>query len=283
MRMEDLDHGRVRQEYLRTQLLDLRWLGLDWDEGPDMGGPSAPYLQSERVALYEDALELLEAKGRLYRCYCTRKEIAAAASAPHALDEEEPPYPGTCRERPHAAADRRVNAALRFRVADQEIRFTDSVYGDQVFNPGRTGGDFVVRRKDGVAAYQLAVVVDDAAMRVTDVVRGADLLTSTSRQILLYEALRLSPPRWAHVPLILGNDGQRLAKRSGAMTLKELRLAGTKPERLVGWLASTCGLAQPGAEMMPEELIEGFRIETVAACNSAVELPTWLRREKSAG
>lgn len=265
LRMEDLDAGRVRDEYYETQLRDLRWLGLDWDEGPDVGGPDGPYLQSERRDLYAAALDRLGTSGSLYECFCSRREIVEAASAPHGGDDEGPCYPGTClhvgdeeRRRRHA---RGAASALRFRTPSGPVAFHDLLQGEVVFDPAREVGDFVVRRKDGVAAYQLAVVVDDAAMRITHVVRGADLLSSTARQILLYRALDLPPPAWVHVPLLLGGDGERLAKRHGAPSLRELRESGARPERVVGLLARSCGLLKEGEDALPPELLQGFSLD----------------------
>jgi glutamyl-tRNA synthetase len=280
LRVEDLDPGRVRGEYLQTQLIDLRWLGLDWDEGPDLGGPHAPYLQSLRRHLYDQALDSLDRQGLLYRCRCSRREILAAASAPHAPDDEGPAYPGTCRARslPEAAGD----YALRFSVPGDSVSFYDQVQGSRRYTPALETGDFVVRRKDGVAAYQLAVVVDDAAMEITDVLRGADLLPSTARQILLYRALGLPEPRWAHVPLLLDEEGDRLAKRVASLTLRHLRLSGCSPERLVGWLASTCGLARVGTELSPADLLPRFDLEQIPRHDTPARIPTWIT-EPSAG
>ncbi|MBW3572769.1 MAG: tRNA glutamyl-Q(34) synthetase GluQRS [Gemmatimonadetes bacterium] len=263
MRVEDLDVGRVRPGIMQTQLDELRWLGLDWDEGPDVGGPCAPYVQSRRQALYDAALRRLAEDGRLFQCTCSRRDIAQAASAPHA-GEEGPRYPGTCRARlvdpsvPSLLAHGRAHFALRVRVEAGDVCFSDGVMGDCCFDPAAETGDFVVRRKDGAAAYQLAVVVDDAAMRMTHVVRGADLLSSTARQILLCRALALPVPEFVHVPLMLGPDGERLAKRHGAVSLGELREAGVPPERVAGWLAATCGLAQPGEAVAPAGVVARF-------------------------
>lgn len=263
LRMEDLDAGRVRDEFYETQLADLRWMGLDWDEGPDVGGPHAPYLQSRRVQRYREALDRLAAAGSLYPCFCSRREILEAASAPHAGDEEGPRYPGTClRLDPASARDRARGEpfALRFRTPPGPIGFTDLLQGDLEFDPQREVGDFVVRRKDGVASYQLAVVVDDAAMGVSHVVRGADLLPSTARQILLYRALAISPPAWLHVPLLLGGDGERLAKRHAAPSLRELRESGADPENVAGWLASSAGVVDSVLPRTPAELIPSFSV-----------------------
>ncbi|CAN5150498.1 tRNA glutamyl-Q(34) synthetase GluQRS [soil metagenome] len=260
MRVEDLDRGRVRTGVMETQLAELRWLGLDWDEGPDIGGGYGPYLQSEREDRYRVALETLAAAGLLYACGCSRREIAAAASAPHAGDEG-PRYPGTCMARACTAdALPGGGVALRFRVPPEPVRFEDDVQGAQCFAPARECGDFVVRRRDGVAAYQLAVTVDDAAMGITHVVRGADLLPSTARQLLLYRALGLEAPAWLHVPLLLDGEGERFAKRRAGTTLASLRDAGVSPQRIVGWLASTCGLSAPDECLAPAELLPRFSV-----------------------
>lgn len=266
MRVEDLDGPRVRRGMERRILDELSWLGLDWDEGPDVGGPVGPYRQSERLARYAAALERLRADGRAYPCFCSRAEIAAASQAPHGASDDGPRYPGTCRalsadER--AARARSRPPAWRFRAEPGPVSFEDGVHGAQALDVDATVGDFVVARADGVPSYQLAVVVDDAAMGVTDVVRGDDLLASTARQLLLYRALALAPPRFAHVPLVVGEDGERLAKRHGALSLAELRERGVAPEAVVGLLAELSGLAGPGARCRPAELVQGFSLARV--------------------
>ncbi len=265
MRVEDLDGPRVRPG-LETRILEeLRWLGLDWDEGPDVGGPHGPYRQSERGERFRAALEALRRAGLAYPCFCSRAEIARASQAPHASDEG-PRYPGTCRdlgEREAADLAARRPPAWRFRVPEGPVRLDDAVHGSCTFDVAATVGDFVVARADGVPSYQLAVAVDDAAMEVTDVLRGDDLLPSTARQLLLLRALGLSPPRHAHVPLVVGPDGERLAKRHGALSLGELRARGAAPEAVVGLLAASCGLAPPGARVAAGELVAGFRLDAL--------------------
>ena len=250
--MEDIDLPRVVPGAEARQLDDLRWLGLDWDEGPDVGGPSAPYRQSERTARYEAALEVLARRDLLYWCDCSRAEIARVASAPHPGDEG-PRYPGTCREHGLQQRSWKRPPALRLRVPSGEITVDDALHGRMVEDVSSAVGDFVLRRGDGVFAYQLAVVVDDLAMGVTEVVRGADLLSSTPRQVLLAELLGGTPPRYVHVPLVVGSDGARLAKRDGGVTLREHRVAGIAPGRLVEALARLLGLvpAPSAAAMVP--------------------------------
>lgn len=264
LRLEDLDRARCKPEYVAPLLADLRWLGLDWDEGPDVGGLCAPYEQSLRTERYVEALCALERDGRLYPCYCSRADLLAA-SAPHGLASEGPGCAGDCRQL--TAAERAKRAArkqpsLRFAMPLREFPFDDGIAGP-VRYPAGAGGDFVVKRADGVVGYQLAVVVDDIAMGVTDVLRGWDLLDSTPRQLALYEALGAAPPRFAHGPLLLGPDGARLAKRHGAVSLAELRERGVRAERLVGWLAARAGLLDRSEDAAAAELVAIWRPERV--------------------
>jgi glutamyl-tRNA synthetase len=239
LRNEDLDAARFKMEFVDAMLEDLRWFGLVWSEGPDCGGPFAPYNQSERMNFYRDALEKLRAGSVIYPCTCSRKDIQAATRAPHANDDDEPIYPGTCRTKFPASNSQLPTAKFcwRFRVPDGEtISFTDGNFGIQNFTAGKDFGDFVVWRGDDVPAYQLACVVDDAAMRITEVVRGADLLVSTARQILLYRALGLTPPDFFHCELMCDERGVRLAKRHDALSLRQLREQGKTPANLrTGW------------------------------------------------
>lgn len=234
LRNEDLDPYRSRSEYLAAMIEDLRWLGVEWQEGPDVGGPYAPYSQSDRRAFYGYAWKKLRELGAIYPCVCSRKDLLHTAQAPHESDDEQL-YPGTCRGRSsNAAAPAGMN--WRFRVPDGEaIRFYDLCQGAQEFVAGRDFGDFVVWRRDNVPAYQLAVVVDDDAMRISEVVRGLDLLRSTARQILLARALGLVSPDYYHCPLVADAHGVRLAKRHDALSLRALRNAGTSPESLRAW------------------------------------------------
>ena len=264
LRVEDLDAPRTRPGAVERCLEDLAWLGLDWDEGPDRGGPFAPYVQSARGAVYEDAFARLRRAGLVSPCFCSRKVAVAAASAPQEPGDEAP-YSGRCRLLPgHEAAAHMGEGrrhAWRFRVEGEAPAFTDRVLG-QV--PPRALTDFVVRRSDGIPAYQLAVVVDDAAMQMEEVVRGNDLLGSTPRQLLLYRALGLRPPAFAHVPLWLGSDGARLSKRHAGITLRELRDDGWTSPALVGTLAEGLGLRSGSAPRTPGELMDGFRLASLS-------------------
>ena len=250
LRNDDLDAKRFKLEFVSAMIEDLKWFGFEWQEGPDCGGPFAPYNQSERMSFYRDALDKLRAGGFIYPCTCSRKDIQTAARAPHAADDDEPIYPGTCRPKGdggRVTGDKNPAPSLappatrhpsrppnwRFRVLDGEtVSFTDRHFGPQQFVAGKDFGDFVVWRHDDVPAYQLSCVTDDAAMQITEVVRGADLLKSTARQILLYRALGCEPPQFFHCPLMLDESGVRLAKRHEALSLRTLRERGASPDTL---------------------------------------------------
>ena len=238
MRNEDLDPQRSKPEFAAAMLEDLRWLGIRWQEGPDVGGPHAPYVQSARGEFYLEVWRRLVETRAIYPCRCSRRELARSAQAPHDEDDE-PVYPGTCRPEDMSPQDVVVPASpagvnWRFRVPDGEaIEFADGGCGPQRYVAGRDFGDFLVWRRDDVPSYQLAVVVDDAAMRIMEVVRGADLLRSTARQILLYRALGLTPPAWYHCPLMNDESGQRLAKRHDALSLRALRERGMGSEEVL--------------------------------------------------
>jgi glutamyl-tRNA synthetase len=230
LRNEDLDFARCKPEFVNAMFGDLKWFGLTWQEGPDLGGPSAPYNQSQRIGLYRWAFESLQSKTRIYPCSCSRRDIANALTAPHPGDEE-PLYPGTCR--PPAGPMPAKPVHWRFRVPDgQPVEFLDQNLGPQRFVAGRDFGDFVVWRSEDLPSYQLAVVVDDAAMKITEVVRGEDLLLSTARQILLYDALGFRAPDFYHCPLLHDAKGARLAKRDGATSLQSYRARGANPATL---------------------------------------------------
>lgn len=232
MRNEDLDPSRARSEFTAAMLEDLHWLGLRWEEGPDCGGPFGPYSQSLRMDFYRAAFAQLQRSGCVYPCNCSRQDVLRALQAPHA-SEDEPVYPGTCRHnplpRPLDNGKSRIN--WRFRVPEgRSICFTDGRLGHQTSIAGVDFGDFVVWRHDDSPSYQLAVVVDDAAMQISEVVRGADLLRSTARQWLLYEALGFVPPAFYHCELLTDSEGVRLAKRHDALSLRTLRHQGFTPE-----------------------------------------------------
>jgi len=244
LRNEDLDPQRSREEFARAMTEDLRWLGIRWSEGPDCGGAYGPYSQSERRAHYLEAWRRLRDDGFLYPCTCSRKDLAQAASAPNDADtDDEPVYPGTCRDRKDAVEVMEpAGANWRFRVPDgEEVEFADLNLGRRRFVAGSDFGDFLVWRRDDVPAYQLAVVVDDAAMRITEVVRGADLLKSTARQLLLMRALGYAgyaAPDYFHCDLVRDAAGVRLAKRHDALSIRHLRKSGTTAERVLemaGW------------------------------------------------
>lgn len=255
LRVEDIDPERSKDAFREQMIADLKWLGLDWDEGPDIGGPYAPYRQQERRGLYQDALEQLQAMNLIYPCYCTRGELASLA--PHGTDGERP-YPGTCRRRNRPDTAR--NPSLRLVVTAAEIEFVDGVYGHIRQKLAEDVGDFVVRRSDGVHAYQLAVVVDDAAMRITHVLRGADLLYSTPRQLLLYRLLGFTPPSFTHVPLLIAADGHRLSKRQRDLSLAALRQRGVSTAAVTGYLAWKAGLISRCEPVTAAELVPHFRL-----------------------
>jgi glutamyl/glutaminyl-tRNA synthetase len=275
LRIEDLDRDRCPREFADAIIEDLHWFGLDWDEGPDIGGPFAPYIQGQRRSRFLEAWEKLRVGGFIYPCKCSRKDVAEASLAPHenyvslwqrhqgaavsrppfvssaagqpslleanrAIDvqenfAEEPLYPGTCRSIPGTIHQAETPTVMhwRFRVPDGErIEFVDKRVGRRSAVAGRDFGDFIVWRRDDVPAYQLAVVVDDAAMRISEVVRGEDLLISTFRQLLLYRALDIMPPRFFHAPLVVDESGRRLAKRHHSLSLRTLKERGAVPAEL---------------------------------------------------
>jgi glutamyl/glutaminyl-tRNA synthetase len=256
LRIEDLDVTRCRPEFFDAIIEDLKWFGFKWGEGPDVDGAFAPYVQSERRKLYLETLENLRAAGSIYPCRCSRRDVLEAAVAPHD-ENQEPIYPGTCRPVVGAVVSAASSVAAvppaasatqarrlppqsqpaginwRFRVPDgEQMKFVDQHLGRQSAVAGNDVGDFIIWRRDNVPAYQLAVVVDDVAMQITEVVRGEDLLISTFRQLLLYRALNLNAPKFYHAPLLVDESGKRLAKRHASLSLRALREAGAKPEEI---------------------------------------------------
>lgn len=275
LRIEDVDEGRSRQEFARQMVDELRWLGIDWDEGPDVGGPVGPYEQRARTSLYAAAFRELERNGYLYPCFCSRADLAQVAATMN-VSFAEPVYPGTCRQLTKAQRSKLLaqkSPSMRFSFAASDmgvsdtgasdigsmVRFLDLVQGSQAVSPSSLG-DFVVRRADGLFAYQLAVVVDDAAMGVTDVLRGADLLISTPRQLALYRALGQAPPTFGHVPLVVDADGNKLSKRNRSITLAYLRQSGIPAERVVGVLGFLAGLLDEPMDAQPKDLVERFDV-----------------------
>lgn len=255
LRIDDLDGPRVKAGAAAEAIELLKWLGLDWDEGP--------YYQLNDLQPYEQALQELAERGEIYPCRCTRKQIEAASlSAPHA-GEHETRYPGTCRPTeavPASVGVQSPDVAWRMRVAAGEIGFVDEFAGAQAFDVQASVGDFLVRTKSGLPSYQLAVVIDDARQGIDRVVRGDDLLSSTSRQLLLYERLRLgAPPVYLHLPLVVGSDGRRLAKRHGDSRVSYYRERGVTAERIVGLLAEWCGCGKRH-ERTAAEFAEQFDI-----------------------
>lgn len=250
LRNEDLDPQRSRPEFADAMIEDLRWLGIQWQEGPDVGGTFGPYSQGQRRDRYLGLWRQLLARGFLYPCTCSRRELSGIAQAPHHdapsrqtvrfEGDEGPMYPGTCRPKPGSPDlanqyDSPAGMNWRFRVPDGEVViFSDGHFGPQQYVAGEDFGDFPVWRRDDVPAYQLAVVADDHAMQITEVVRGADLLLSTARQILIYKALAWPEPQWYHCPLVLDERGERLAKRHDALAIRTLRQQGRTPHEVLG-------------------------------------------------
>jgi glutamyl-tRNA synthetase len=268
LRIEDIDSPRVKPWATQSTLDDLTWLGIDWDAGPGASRtheweaqPQVAYVQTERLRRYAEVLKQLIEAGRVYPCVCSRSEVAQAASAPHEnsiLALEGPIYPGTCRHKPFdpEQVDPLEKFAWRWRFPTGQIEWQDAIQGTMTAAPAQQLGDFVIARGDGTPAYQLAVVVDDHDMGVTEVVRGADLLCSTYRQLAILQHLGWSIPSYYHVPLMVGPDGRRLAKRHGDTRLSYFRQLGLSAEQVVGYLAWTLGM-QPEPIALPAHALIG--------------------------
>lgn len=266
MRVEDLDEDRSKEEHVHGNLDELRWLGLDWDEGPDVGGPHGPYRQSERHDRYEAALAALADTSDLFECYLSRADLRELASAPHGRPVIYGPRERRLNERVKATKrEEGKQPAIRFRARAGTVTFSDRIHGTQTVDSERDIGDVVIRRADRVWSYQLAVVVDDLAMEIREVVRGDDLLPSAATQAALCRALGAEPPSYVHVPLLLDTDGERMAKRKGSLTLASLRDSGVPAERVVGLLASTLGLVERPESVAAAELTAAFRLDELAA------------------
>ena len=260
LRIEDLDPQRSRMEYAEQIEQDLKWLGLEWDEGGSSGGPYSPYYQSQRQEIYDYYFRQLQQQQTVYPCYCTRADILAATQAPH-LGEPTLAYPGTCRNLTDEERRRKSlvkQPSYRLKVPSETVTFEDGHYGPCRTNLAQTCGDFIVRRADGVFAYQLAVVVDDMLMHINQVVRGRDLLSSTPQQIYLYELFNSSVPMFYHVPLLMSSEGSRLCKRDKSMDMGELKKLYTKPEQLLGLIGAVCGIIDRQEEVTASELLKEF-------------------------
>lgn len=266
LRMEDIDPDRAKSHYAEAFMRDLAWLGLYWDEGPDMGGPHAPYTQSQRREYYTDALDFLTREGHTYPCFCTRKELRAMAGAPHL--GEATVYAGICRNLTPLEREQRLakghKPCIRLRCSDEIMPFMDRRCGPQSISLKECGGDFAIRRSDGVFAYQLAVVLDDMHMRITDIVRGDDLLHCTPRQLFLQRLLApfvggiQKTPSYLHVPLLLDEEGERFAKRHASLTIHSLREAGIPASYICGYIAYLAGFISEYEPMCAEELVPFF-------------------------
>lgn len=271
LRIEDLDARRCGRDKAEALVGELRWLGLTWDEGAYQSANADDYFQSMRFGIYEGFLRKLTEKGLVYPCFCSRNELHAA-EAPH-LSDGRVVYPGTCRDL--TDAERELKAAKRppawrLKTQDRFISFTDGHYGPMRYNLARESGDFIVRRSDGIYAYQLAVVVDDSLMGVNQVVRGADLLASTAMQLYLYELLGLKPPKFFHIPLLTAPDGRRLAKRDGDLEVALLRAAYKSPEPLIGILAYLAGQLPKPEPISARDLLAIFDPGKIPTANIVV-------------
>lgn len=280
LRVEDLDHPKVKPGAAEQAIEDLRWLGLDWDEGPDCGGPFAPYVQTSRTALYKAALETLRDAGRVYPCVCSRHDVEQAQSAPHRSQFRSLGYEGKCRGRFRSWRD--ACAALppgrapvwRFRSEPGETAFTD-VFAGLHAQDNAVLGDFAIARDEHGAGYQLACVVDDAAMRITEVVRGDDLMEATHAQLALQRALSLPSPAYFHVPLVVAPDGHRLAKRHGDTRLCALRACGVAPELVCGLLAWWSGMAGFGEKIAPRDLLQRYEMSKIPHRAAVLDEKAW--------
>lgn len=277
LRIEDLDPDRSRMEYARLLEDDLRWLGLDWDEG-GLEAPGGPCLQSRRLDAYARALERLQKTGDVYPCFCTRAELHAA-QAPHASDGSAL-YSGRCRRLTQAErADllQQRAPALRLRLPDERVSYEDLICGLVTQNLAQECGDIIIRRRDGVFAYQLAVVVDDGEMGVTEVIRGRDLLSSTPRQVFLHRLLGQTPPQFGHVPLLVAPDGRRLSKREMDLDMGALRQIYPSPQPILGRLAFLAGLTDRPEGLSAQDLIPLYRPDALAKDNIIIDPQDWRR------
>ena len=286
LRIEDIDPDRSKPEFVEGILEDLRWLGLDWDEGVDVGGDCAPYTQSESTELYARVIDALQADGLVYPCFCTRKELRSLASAPHKSDYGNA-YPEIClhlsdTERKEREAEGR-RSSMRLHCEKSKIQFTDVLHGDCCMSWNECGGDFPLRRSDGVFAYQLAVVVDDIRQGITQVVRGEDILHCTPRQVYLYELLGCTPPEYLHLPLVVDHEGERLAKRHGHFELRKMRAEGISAEAIIGYLAYLGGICPTCRPMSSREVVDVFSVEAITTQALQLEKDILIRLKKLSG
>ena len=271
LRIEDIDEERSHEEYACALMEDLKWLGLDWDEGPDIGGTYAPYTQQARYAHYETALAVLRAQGLLYPCFCSRARLMGVG-APH--EGEVRVYDGHCfrmTEEERIAAEHLRRPSFRVHVPAKDIVFIDATYGVQRMNLAQSVGDFRVRRSDGLYAYPLATPVDDGAMQISDVLRGRDLLGETPAQIWLLETLGYAAPRYRHVPMLVDANGKRLSKRQKGLTVRELRAAGKKPAAILGELSHACGIIEQQEKLSARELVAAADFSKLRREDIAIE------------
>ncbi|MCG3174042.1 MAG: Glutamate--tRNA ligase 1 [Myxococcota bacterium] len=280
LRIEDVDGARVVPGAAERMIETLDWLGLDWDEGPGVDGPHGPYVQSRRTGFYQEMLDRLINRGLAYPCACSRSFLAQL-NLPRDPEDGALIYPGICRapdpERFRELELRGRPPAWRFRVEPETAAFHDLIQGPVSQEVSRGAGDFVLKRGDGYFAYQLAVTADDIAMGVTEVVRGTDLLFNTPRQLLLLRALGGKAPVYAHMPLLLGPDGEKLAKRHQAPSIWKLKQQGASPGGITGWIASGLGLCEPGARLKPAELLKSWDIRRIPARPRVADMGELLR------
>lgn len=266
LRMDDIDPQRSREHYAKAIIEDLEWLDLDWDAWDDPASMGGMCVQSQNLDHYGQAVKSLESSNLVYPCFCTRGELRSLANAPHVGDIGAP-YPGTCRDLSQEQRAEKIRggkaACLRLRCPEGAVKFTDILQGTQCFSPLDFGGDFALKRSDGVFAYQLATVVDDARMGVNLVLRGRDLLSSTPRQLLLYHLLGHKAPAFAHLPLLLDANGERLAKRHASLSLRSLRARGITNRQLIGELAWRAGILPEAEPCLPRDLLPLFKLESL--------------------
>jgi glutamyl-tRNA synthetase len=277
LRIDDLDQSRAKDKECEQIISDLKWLGIDWDEGPDVGGNNGPYFQSLRTHLYEAAFNYLLESQQVFPCCCSRKDISLALNAPHSGDKATL-YPGTCRPSnlTFNTTEQQTSEeqAWRFEVNQDPIEFTDQVLGYHKQNLASEVGDFVVKRKDGLFAYQLATVVDDGLMGVTDVIRGEDLIDSTARQLAVFSALNFPQPNFWHVPLMNDGLGQKMSKRDGSSSLQQWRDSGGSAEAFIGFVSHSCGLIDRAEPISANELYLDLNIQRFRETLKSAALPS---------